>query len=172
MKRCWTCGEHKPRDEFSGPMAKSCEACKASGRPKWTKAKQSASRYRLDRIKLLSQNKAWKQANALRYRSQQLEYAAAKRAERRRTVLAHYGGACECCGENQPVFLTIDHIEGNGNAHRREVGKTDMWLWLLKEGFPEGFRILCYNCNAGRYRNGGTCPHEAEGLAKPDRILR
>jgi hypothetical protein len=29
-----------------------------------------------------------------------------------------------------------------------------------KHGYPEGFQVLCMNCNWGRYRNGGVCPHE------------
>ena len=28
------------------------------------------------------------------------------------------------------------------------------------QDFPEGFQILCFNCNAGKHRNGGRCPHE------------
>src|SRR3972149_2266120 len=33
-------------------------------------------------------------------------------------VLDAYGWRCECCGEQEPMFLTIDHIEGGGNIHR------------------------------------------------------
>lgn len=25
------------------------------------------------------------------------------------------------------------------------------------------FQLLCYNCNLGRYHNGGTCPHKDQG---------
>ncbi len=24
---------------------------------------------------------------------------------------------------------------------------------------PEGFQVLCWNCNLGKYYNGGVCPH-------------
>lgn len=161
-KRCATCKSLRPRELFASPMSKSCEPCKSLDLPKWNKAKQSAYRYRADRVRVLEQNREWKAANELRYRSQQRAYTAAKRAERRALVLSHYGGDCACCGESEPLFLTIDHIEGNGNAHRREIGRTDMWIWLHANDFPEGFQILCFNCNAGRYRNGGTCPHRVE----------
>lgn len=162
-KRCMTCGETKARDEFlDDSNAKSCRACKEGGRAKWTKAKQAAARYRADRIAVLQRNGEWKRANEVRYKSQQLDYRLAARRARRAEVLEHYGGGCACCGEAEPLFLTIDHIDGNGNAHRREIGKTDMWIWLLRNDYPEGFQILCYNCNAGRYRNGGACPHAME----------
>jgi hypothetical protein len=76
-------------------------------------------------------------------------------------VLDHYGWRCACCGETEPMFLTIDHKEGKGNIHRAELkGKIKDWYqWIIKENFPEEFQTLCYNCNLGKSRNGGTCPH-------------
>lgn len=73
---------------------------------------------------------------------------------------------CACCGERTVEFLTIDHINGNGAAHRREleaqnVGPgTGFYLWLKSNGYPNGFQVLCYNCNCakGCY---GTCPHKS-----------
>ena len=91
-----------------------------------------------------------------------------KTAERRRLkeqVISHYGGKCACCGETEPLFLQIDHIEGNGKQHLRDNGirgagdKT--YRWLRKNGYPPGFQVLCANCNIGRYINGGVCPHES-----------
>lgn len=77
---------------------------------------------------------------------------------RRERVLAHYGGKCVCCNEERYEFLTIDHINGGGRKHRREVGE-HICRWLEKNGFPEGFRVLCYNCNCARGQHG-YCPHE------------
>ncbi len=80
--------------------------------------------------------------------------------------LSHYGGKCACCGENRIPFLTIDHINGNGNVQRKalfgsNVGGTHMYRWLIKHSYPSGFQILCMNCNfATRYRN--ICPHNIE----------
>jgi hypothetical protein len=72
-----------------------------------------------------------------------------------------YGGACECCGETAPEFLTVDHIAGDGAKHRREVGRggTTFYRWLELNGFPKGnFRLLCWNCNAALHYSG-YCPH-------------
>jgi hypothetical protein len=82
----------------------------------------------------------------------------------RERVFAHYGTECVCCGESEPLFLTIDHINGGGRAHHREIkgtpGAGTFYNWLISQEFPEGFQVLCFNCNSGRHRNGGTCPHE------------
>jgi hypothetical protein len=31
----------------------------------------------------------------------------------------------------------------------------------VKQGFPDGFQTLCFNCNVGKYKNGGVCPHQS-----------
>lgn len=79
-----------------------------------------------------------------------------------------YGGwECACCGEKIRMFLTLDHVDGNGAEHRRSLlgksqgcGSSAFYCALVKAGFPEGFQVLCYNCNCGRHRNGGICPHK------------
>ena len=67
-----------------------------------------------------------------------------------------YGKICACCGESRYEFLSIDHINGGGRQHRKTVTKT--CRWLVKQGFPKGYRVLCHNCNQalGFY---GLCPH-------------
>src|SRR3954470_8195665 len=77
----------------------------------------------------------------------------------REEVIKHYGGQCACCGESEMCFLCIDHIEGGGRKHRDAVG--NIIPWLRSRGFPSGYRVLCYNCNAAREQNGGVCPHSA-----------
>ncbi|MBV8538685.1 MAG: hypothetical protein JO128_24010 [Alphaproteobacteria bacterium] len=79
---------------------------------------------------------------------------------RHEAIMAYGGYRCGCCGETEPMFLTLDHINGGGSRHRGRVGfGNSMLKWLRKRGYPKGFRVLCWNCNAGRHRNGGECPH-------------
>jgi hypothetical protein len=83
--------------------------------------------------------------------------------------LLAYGGeppVCACCGEYRIPFLAIDHINGGGKTHRLSIGAATIgphavYRWLKKNGYPEGFRVLCHNCNyaLGLY---GKCPHEDE----------
>ena len=89
----------------------------------------------------------------------------AKNHRRRDEALRAYGAVCACCGEGRREFLTIDHIAGNGAAHRRALwgdsrkgSGSPFYGWLKRQGYPEGFRVLCQNCNCamGYY---GYCPH-------------
>lgn len=75
-------------------------------------------------------------------------------------TISAYGGSCRCCGEDSLEFLTIDHINGGGNSHRRELGGTQMvFRYLRKNGYPaEGYQVLCFNCNAAKTFYG-KCPH-------------
>lgn len=82
-------------------------------------------------------------------------------ASMRSVVFDYYGWQCECCGESEPKFLTIDHVRNDGAKMRKLHGVgSRLYRWLIKHNFPEGFRTLCCNCNFGRARNGGVCPHE------------
>lgn len=70
-----------------------------------------------------------------------------------------YGNECECCGESNKKFLTVDHVDPiGGDRTKRE--KKDIVGYLHSLGWPtDNIRILCFNCNCGRERNGGICPH-------------
>lgn len=78
--------------------------------------------------------------------------------KQRKRCIAHYGARCACCGEDRYEFLAIDHINGGGHKQRKEGGITKISRWLIANNFPEGFRVLCHNCNVslGIY---GYCPH-------------
>jgi hypothetical protein len=92
-----------------------------------------------------------------------------RRLNRRKKVLQHYSitepPSCGCCGEDRFEFLAIDHINGGGNQHRKSIGENtgggQIVLWIIKNNFPEGFRVLCHNCNVS-LGNFGYCPHQNE----------
>ena len=78
----------------------------------------------------------------------------------KRQVMAHYGGnppKCACCGETEYRFLSLDHINGHGKQHRDSLKKNGggifLYRWLLNQNFPEGFQILCMNCNFAKNRH-------------------
>lgn len=79
------------------------------------------------------------------------------RVDRKNLCLIHYGGnspKCACCGEDEIRFLCIDHIHGGGNQHIKKIRRegANFYYWLIKNGFPEGFQVLCYNCNRAKGR--------------------
>lgn len=80
---------------------------------------------------------------------------------RHEAMMAYGGYECACCGETEPGFLTLDHANNDGSSHRKEIGNrgAGIFAWLKKHGYPKGFQILCFNCNCGKARNKGICPH-------------
>lgn len=73
----------------------------------------------------------------------------------------YYIAKCVCCGESEPMFLAIDHINGGGSKERKTLKNagTNFYRHIVKNGYPKNYRILCHNCNQakGYY---GRCPHE------------
>lgn len=98
--------------------------------------------------------------NAEALRKQQFE----KRLKQRKLVLEHYSGGevkCRCCGENTYEFLAIDHINGGGTQHRKSLANAPVVRFLIKNNFPEGYQVLCHNCNHAKHFYG-QCPHISE----------
>lgn len=70
-------------------------------------------------------------------------------------VLAFYSeGAMKCsnCGFDNIDGLVIDHINNDGAEHRRKIGHGTttggkIFSWLIKNNMPDGFQVLCHNCN-------------------------
>jgi hypothetical protein len=89
-------------------------------------------------------------------------YSQKIRRSKREKVLVHYGGnppRCQCCGETTFEFLGIEHLNGGGTQHRAQIGQGQIYVWLTTNGFPDGYGVLCHNCNfaLGIY---GYCPHQ------------
>ena len=98
------------------------------------------------------------------YRQRQQE----KNALIRSHVIMQYGGKCTCCGETKLDFLDLDHVNNDGKKHRQELGFSGgiaICRWAMRNAFPKSVQILCSNCNQGKRRNGGICPHESPDQA-------
>lgn len=88
-----------------------------------------------------------------------LERGRRYRVSRREQVIKVYGGKCKCCGESKIEFLSIDHKQQHGAAHRRKVGTSHRFYgWLIRNNYPKQFQLLCNNCNQS-LGNYGYCPH-------------
>jgi len=149
---CNKCKQSLPLESFSKDLSRhdklkvSCKECSNQTRKQWSKANPQKDNERQIR---------WAKANPERVNARNRR----QKRKDRKALIDHYGGKCECCGENRIEFLAIDHIDGGGTSHRLEVGKGErFYSWLRRNGFPEGFRVLCHNCNLaiGFY---GYCPH-------------
>lgn len=87
----------------------------------------------------------------------------------REELLLHYSGGdyihCVCCGETRWEFMSLDHINGDGQKERESYSSANTyWASFRKRGFPPGYRTLCHNCNLA-HGFFGYCPHERERAA-------
>lgn len=152
LKRCTGCGELKPRTDFY------FHTCPKMGR-----------KYPMGECKECTKERRREYVanNYKKVRNNDNKSCRSKRARVKEAVFVAYGGyVCACCGETEKSFLTIDHINNNGAAHRRSItGKRHSagfhtYIWLVKNGFPDGFQVLCMNCQHGKRMNNGICPHQ------------
>lgn len=157
--------------------------------------REASARYReRNREKFNQRMRDWREANRDKDRKRKREYRnrkiaigtpeevtafrAAEAAKTKRNqdrcrdeVYAAYGGyKCNCCGETERMFLSIDHVHNDG-AEERRSGKykgagSSFYLWLRKNNFPNGYQVLCMNCQSGKHRNGGVCPHQTSSTLK------
>lgn len=107
--------------------------------------------------KFADRDRAYRENNLQRLQ----QYDASRTRDFKQKIFSRYGDRCECCGESYFEFLTIDHIGGGGNTHRKEVGYGQrFYRWLKENDYPDGFRILCMNCNFSLGLKG-YCPHKS-----------
>lgn len=162
--KCRKCKKEKDFSEFPKKrdlkfgIRKTCYICFRKIRKKWWK-KTAPIR--------LEYAQKWYANNREKVIQQKVSGNLKLRRLARLDCIEHYSkgrNCCECCGEKNLEFLTIDHIKGGGNKHRKRLRKkykTNLYMpTILKRlGYPSGYRILCYNCNSslGHY---GYCPHQ------------
>lgn len=184
-KTCRKCGETKPTSAFvrRGPaellrlkaesrenpyyvVGAQCKVCRYEYMAKWRSARgdeyraKKAARYST-RIQSLS-------PEALKaYRMQRRESHKATRSALRAKVYAAYGAICSCCGETVPEFLTLDHVNNDGAKHRQSLTGSSkkqgykFLLWIVANKYPNSIQVLCWNCQWGKVKNNGVCPHQS-----------
>lgn len=125
---------------------------------------QKRAHYQENRDKIREKQSKYREVNIVKI----LEYNAQWQRETRKRVKADmikaYGAACACCGETEPMFLELDHINNDGAAERKKhQNQFKEWLYLQKMGWPrDRHQLLCSNCNRGKQKNGGICPHKKD----------
>jgi len=125
--------------------------------------KINKEKYKENKKEILMKNREWRMKNKEKIR----EWWRNIRLE----VLSHYSDKsqdfprCTCCGETEFNFLSIDHIHGGGNQHRKQIKVQSgykFYYWLKKNNFPDGYQVLCMNCNWGKRMNNRICPHQTK----------
>ena len=153
MKTCPKCKQEKPLTAFSADNNKKdgvrswCRECCGKARKLY---------YLNNKEKLISATVKWRNDNPEKARLASKKI----REELKRQVVSGYGGRCSCCGETSMAFLTIDHINGGGQKHRKlRYNSYGVYKEIIQRDFPDEFRVLCMNCNFA-IRYGDKCPHE------------
>jgi hypothetical protein len=161
MKTCIKCFKSLLESEFYRESASKdglksiCKQCKNRQGKEW---------YQNNRDAELRRSRQYRENNSLLIKERQTS----RRKKLKERVFQEYGGPwCACCGETNLYFLSIDHIDNNGAEERRILfGKSTTGLnfyeWLSKNKFPnkDKYQVLCMNCNFGKARNNGICPHK------------
>jgi hypothetical protein len=62
---------------------------------------------------------------------------------------------CSNCGWSIFEALEFDHINGNGENHRKtNLGARSIARWLIQNEFPNDVQVICGNCHNFKTRNG------------------
>ena len=163
MKFCKRCGFERPIEDF--PVApRSNGGYRFLCKEHWREYCREQSILHTKRYPEYWKQRYLKNKEAHKKRARESFY------RKRIACLKFYGGdppKCDCCGENKLEFLAIDHINGGGTKHKKQLQEkgSNLYRWLMESNFPEGFRVLCHNCNMsfGFY---GYCPHNKRELIK------
>ena len=116
----------------------------------------------------------WKVQYRMSHQEEIADYAKFERFRLRLEMIQAYGGKCECCGEDEPLFLTLDHIDGTGGQERRRLGLKSggpFYRYLRRLEWPkDNYRLLCFNCNTA-IGFWGICPHTLSKTIAYDGML-
>ena len=159
---CKKCGEEKAIEAFpihtpaTGARRHECQACYDNRMKAWYKGNQDrvlqhrATEYAKRKFRVWTEEEKARKREVSNRRGETL----------RDVVYTAYGSVCACCGEDEVNFLTVDHVNNDGNEGRKVHGTgASFYRWIIKQGYPTDLQLLCYNCNIGKARNGGVCPH-------------
>ena len=163
VKRCYRCEKDRPLEDFGKNCSKSdgradeCKECKSELGKEYQKKNRDKIKVRKheyylgNRDKIIQKSCNWAKENRIEHNVRGKK-AKEKLKLETFTEYCDDGVRCKSCGKSDIEILTVDHIDGNGAEHRREIGLAGMggynfYRWLKKNNYPDGFQILCFNCN-------------------------
>jgi hypothetical protein len=94
-----------------------------------------------------------------------------ERARLKLEMLEAFGWKCECCGETNPLFLTLDHRIPGQSYHTTGLNTQQLYRVARREGWPKDkYQLLCMNCN---YAKGyfGACPHTQPDVLSTEKVI-
>jgi len=160
MKICTKCGQELPLDQFGkfkqskDGLAYKCKKCVADYQKRYREqplVKAAEAARRRDNKHRWESSKPWYKRQYQQLHNPEIRESRRKKYHAERMeIIAHYSNGQECCqgcGCSDVRVLTVDHIKNNGNEHRAlDPSANKIYKWLLRNGLPTGFQILCWNC--------------------------
>lgn len=161
MKKCYKCQQSLSFERFSknkskpDGLATECKDCKKTQDKLYSeknveKLKLNKQKYYLNnRDVIIEKSCKYAKDNPIRHN----EKGKIAKEKNKFKVFSHYCQGdikCQYCNQNDIDVLSIDHVNGDGAEHRKKInskGGNNFHRWLKKNNFPDGFQILCFNCN-------------------------
>ena len=148
----------KDRSQKDGKCRR-CKGCASAQSKEWESTQDRKEYHKIQNNKRKDAGHVWYVNNKQKVSTTQKAYGQRMKKE----TINKYGGCCTCCGENNLVFLTMDHINNDGAKHRRSkegprgpgIGT---YVWLRDNEYPNTLQVLCFNCNWAKSHGG--CPHQ------------
>ncbi len=171
IKVCRKCKEEKPIENFRTYKKRNriygiCRSCELKEAEEYRKKNPGvALAWYYEKIEKMTPKEL--RAFRIKHREQAHTYYKIYRDK----VFNHYGWKCACCGEEIREFLTIDHMKNDAAEYRKKglhLGGEAVYRWLIANNFPKDFQTLCMNCQWGKRRNNGICPHQVRRNDYPE----
>ena len=133
------------------------------------------------RLENVAQTRRWKKTphGAAKVKEYAKKYRAKHRAslsnkqtiyirKKRVTLIELMDSKCVCCGEDDPIYLQVDHVYNDGYKDNVRTSSGISRAKVTVKQYletPDRFQLLCSNCNHAKHKNGGK-------LYKPKRKRR
>jgi len=178
FKTCRVCHKSKPISEFYKRkkhgavigVRNECKECTKKYKHNYylkhkDERREYNAKYREEnKEKLRRYNQKYYQENRKKLIEKSIKRSKKWSQKIKKEVLSHYSHknypVCKKCGETDMRVLSIDHINGDGAKHRREIfgenkkSGRHFYKWLQENDYPDGFQVLCMNCQwIKRYEN-------------------
>lgn len=152
-------------------------------RPESIEKRRAAGRKHAEKTKNLPHKVAYRNEYRQRYhvkvaKARYLREANERYKEAAINIYSNGDACCKQCKIADVDVLCLDHIRENGSEHRRYLksvfgaSSTNIYRILARQDYPDGFQVLCYNCNIKKHREhrrenslyAGRVTSETQGL--------
>ena len=117
-----------------------------------TRIRERQAQYYIDnKLTVQKTQLKWRETNRAKYLASNKATSSRLREEYKISAINIYSNGDACCAWCKQAdidVLCLDHINNNGaECSIREKAGSGLYRFLRKHDYPEGFQVLCSNCN-------------------------